>query len=306
MIAPTLLPPPESPTLASPETFIASDGYEHAWRFWPSAGRPRGLIVALHGIQSHSGWYGYSAERLAEAGFAVAYLDRRGSGLNFECRGDAPHAERLVNDVVQFTHYLERWGLSGLPRWLAGTSWGGKLGMLVAARRPDLFDGIVLQCPGIHLRIDARGWQKVLLSAAQRAGASRHEISIPLDDAALFCDAPHFQDYVRSDPLSLRRVTIRFLNASVEIDGALRESRGKLACPILTLLAGRDRIVNNRATREFVASCGSPEQRTLLYPEACHTLEFAESRDAILADLVRWLEEMCPRRAGRALSKKAR
>ena len=45
-------------------------------------------IVALHGIQSHSGWYTWSSRKLAEAGFAVHFTDRRGSGLNWQARGN--------------------------------------------------------------------------------------------------------------------------------------------------------------------------------------------------------------------------
>ena len=58
-------------------------------------GTPRGYVVALHGIQSHSGWYEYSSGRMCEAGFEVRFLDRRGSGENTEDRGHAVHPDRL-------------------------------------------------------------------------------------------------------------------------------------------------------------------------------------------------------------------
>src|SRR5258708_6872444 len=83
-------------------TYIASDGYRLHYRHWEPAAAPRAIVVALHGIQSHSGWFTYSSERLAEAGFEVCFLDRRGSGMNEPGRGHVIHYERLVNDVSQF------------------------------------------------------------------------------------------------------------------------------------------------------------------------------------------------------------
>ena len=77
---------------------VASDGYRLKYRHWAPV-NPRGIVIALHGIQSHSGWYDYSSRRLADAGFAVYFPDRRGSGLNGFQRGHAAHAMRLVNDV---------------------------------------------------------------------------------------------------------------------------------------------------------------------------------------------------------------
>ena len=51
----------------------------------------------MHGIQSHAGWYEHSCRRLSEVGFAVSFLDRRGSGQNTEGRGDTPSFRRLLD-----------------------------------------------------------------------------------------------------------------------------------------------------------------------------------------------------------------
>ncbi|HEX6986622.1 MAG TPA: alpha/beta fold hydrolase [Planctomycetaceae bacterium] len=282
--------PPHSPPLPEPQRFAASDGYGLAYRLWRSAGSPRVLIVALHGIQSHSGWYGYSSAELAEAGYAVAFLDRRGSGANEIARGDTPHADRLVNDVVQFVSHLERTGFGGLPRVLTAVSWGGKLAAAVAARRSDLFDGLALLCPGLCSHVRANPAQRAALRLANAAGAGRREVSVPLGDPALFTDVPEYQEFIRRDPLALRRVTVRFLAASLTLDALIRRDAAAIRCPSLLMLAGRDRIVDNAATRRLVASFGSPVKTLLDYPEARHTLEFEPNRDRFVADLTEWLE----------------
>src|SRR5436853_454610 len=72
---------------------------------------------------------------------------------------------------------------------------------------------------------------------------------IPLDDPELFTATPRWQSFVRDDPRSLRRATARLLVASVFLDIAARRSVGHVRVPVLLLLAGKDRIIDNARTR---------------------------------------------------------
>src|SRR3990170_3188991 len=75
------------------------DGYQAYARLWTGS-EPRGAILYHHGIQSHCGWYETSAARLADAGYAVLQIDRRGSGRNSPDRGDAESADQLIEDSL--------------------------------------------------------------------------------------------------------------------------------------------------------------------------------------------------------------
>jgi len=282
--------PPDSPPLPEPQRFSLSDGTEGCVRLWRPVAEPRGLVVGLHGIQSHSGWYGASAALLAEAGYAVAFLDRRGSGVSESRRGDAPHLDRLVHDVVQTLNRLERQGFGRVPKVLMAVSWGGKLAALTVARRPELFNGLALLAPGLCTIVRANIAQRIALRAADAAGFGGREIPIPLDDPALFTDVPAFQNFIRSDPLTLRKATVRFLRISLDLDEELKRRIGEIQCPTLLMLAGRDRIVDNQATRRFVESFGTTRGTVVEYPQARHTLEFEAERQLIFQDLHSWLD----------------
>src|SRR5262245_41645540 len=101
--------------------FTAGDGYLWRYRRYPAAGPRKAHVVFIHGVQSHGGWYEHSCACLAEAGFEVSFLDRRGSGLNDQDRGDAPGFRRLLDDIAEFIYPLPR------PVFLGAISWGGKL-----------------------------------------------------------------------------------------------------------------------------------------------------------------------------------
>ncbi len=103
-------------------TYEAADGYRLHYRHWQPAGRTRGRVVYLHGIQSHGGWYERSSRRLCEGGFEVLFPDRRGSGLNEQERGHAPSAELLLDDVCRLVEPL-RAAEPPVPILLLAVSW---------------------------------------------------------------------------------------------------------------------------------------------------------------------------------------
>ena len=274
---------------------VASDGYRLKFRHWAPV-NPRGIVIALHGIQSHSGWYDYSSRRLADAGFAVYFPDRRGSGLNGFQRGHAAHAMRLVNDVRALRELAINETVVGtvdsnaqLPITILGISWGGKLAAVVAALFPREFDRLALLYPGLVARIGPNWSQLLRLNLARTFEVVKHHIPIPLDDPALFTQVPEWQQFISHDPLALHAVSSSFLNAGRELDRELTTHCGKILQPTLLLLAENDSIIDNVAVRERVNRFGTHQLTTQVYPGARHTLEFEPNRDVVLADLIAWL-----------------
>jgi alpha-beta hydrolase superfamily lysophospholipase len=280
----------------SPEIrqYEASDGYRFHYRHWdPAEAKPRAYIVALHGIQSHSGWYEYSSGRLAERGYDVSFLDRRGSGLNEVLRGHAPHPERLMNDVVQFLVSLryqrEKAGIDA-PVVLLAVSWGARLATATCARRGDLIDALALLYPGICSRVRPRFDQDFMLRTLAFFDIKWRKTAIPLNEPELFTAEPHWQEYIRNDPLMLREATIGMQRTSRALDKLAAAAPEQIRCPLLVMLSGRDRIADNRATRRYIARFASSEKKVLEFENAAHTLEFEPDRDRFIDDLLAWLD----------------
>lgn len=278
------------PSLAQ---YRASDGYPLVWRQWRTRGlRPRACLVLLHGIQSHGGWYGYSCSRLAAAGYEVRLLDRRGSGLNARHRGHAPHEDRLIHDVVQALGQARHALPSETPIILGGVSWGGKLALAVALRRPELIDGLALLYPGLTPRIGPTRLQEAFLRLTYRAGLPRALITIPLNDPELFTSVPRWRDYIRRDALALRQVSSHFLHANLELSAEIERTARPLGKPLLLMLAGRDQIIDNERTRGLFKRLRDDQSQLLEYPAASHTLEFEPDPDRFVNDLSQWLSRM--------------
>lgn len=259
------------------------------------ASEPRAYVVGLNGIQSHAGWYERSSTLLAEAGFDVRLVDRRGSGRSGGLRGHTPHWERLVNDVVSVLR-TTRWerdsDLPGAPIVLMGISWGGKLAAAVVAQRPELIDGLALLYPGICSRIGPSILQRVLLPVARALGVKYRRAPIPLSDPALFTGEPAWQEFIRNDPLALHEATVGFFLADQELTRLSRQSGPAIQCPTLLMLAGRDRIADVTATRLWGSTIGVPEKQLVEFPDATHTLEFDPCFERFVKELVAWLDHL--------------
>ena len=277
------------------EHIIASDGYRLFARHWQPNGAPRGFVVALHGIQSHSGWYEYSSGRLCEAGYDVVFLDRRGSGQNFSRRGDVSHGDRLINDVVQVMSDVRRHrdqDAPDAPVVLLSVSWGGKLAAVTAARRPELIDGLALLYPGLCARVQPTAWQRARFKLARQLDVRHKRVEIPLNDPALFTAEPRWQEFIRNDPLVLREVTSGFLLAHQDLTCESMASAPQIHCPTLLMLAGRDQIIDNEATKSWTRQLGTNQFSLHEFPDAQHTLEFEPQPDRFVNDLLAWLNSV--------------
>jgi len=275
----------------------AADGAELNVRRWmPPGGRtPRAVVVYLHGIQSHGGWYAASASRLAEAGLAVYLPDRRGSGLNAADRGDCRSWEQLARDVTD----LETWALADcraaagrrLPLGLLAVSWGGKLAASLAAMHHGRYAAVALLCPGICPQRDVPGHvkMKIVLALVRKRPEQRFEI--PLADPHLFTATPRWLEFLEADPLALRDATARFLSESRRLDSFVAWAAPWIHAPVYLALAGRDAIIDNARTRAYFARIASRDKHLKVYEQAHHTLEFEPDPTPVFKDLAAWLVE---------------
>ncbi|MBU6294696.1 MAG: alpha/beta hydrolase [Planctomycetes bacterium] len=266
--------------MAEPTVLTASDGAPlNLWRT-PARGTPSGSVLMLHGIQSHAGWYGPTRLVMAERGWETGFLDRRGSGRQTSGRGDTPNWMQLVDDIAVALKEL-----TPRPRVLVGISWGAKVALATARKHAGLVDAVALIAPGLCPMVTLPWWQRLGI-LIKRLLNPRALVDIPLSDPELFTSNPKWIKYLEQDRLCLHQATARFLVESAWLDSHLLSGRWKL--PSLVQLAGRERIIDNLATRRWVRKRLMGPRLILEYPRACHTLEF-EDDDSWRRDLLSWM-----------------
>ena len=241
----------------------------------------------LHGIQSHSGWFLRSCDRLRRQGATVMAPDRRGSGLNERERGHCDSPGQLIADVDRCVDWLrQRTGIQQID--IAAVSWSGKLAIAYAAEFPDKVRSIALVTPGLCARVDIGLREKITIGL--QGVVNRHRLhEIPLNDPELFTANPDMLRFIENDPIKLTHATAAFFITSTRLDLTVRKIASKLKPPVYLFLAEHDRIIDNQATTELLKPVltGLPGSSELvrIYPNAHHTLDFERNPQIFFQDL---------------------
>src|SRR5918994_273423 len=112
---------------------------------------PSAVLIFLHGIASHAGWFAETAADLNRQGMEVYGPDRRGSGCSGGTHGPHGHLDRYeqaLDDVEQLVRLVAA-EHPGTPVFLAASSWAAKLAVVYAAQRAAPLSGLLLLGPGL-------------------------------------------------------------------------------------------------------------------------------------------------------------
>jgi alpha-beta hydrolase superfamily lysophospholipase len=247
---------------------------------------PWAVLVFLHGIASHGGWFGETAADLDRQGVAVYAPDRRGSGRSGGPRGHLASYERALDDVRQLVR-LAATDHPGTPVFLAASSWAAKLAVVYAARWPAPLSGLLLLGPGllptVNLPVARRARVVVGHLVTPMAG-----VPIPLTPE-LYTANPAYVEAVRADPLRLLEATAQFFWQTARLDRQRRRASARLRLPLLLLQGEDDQMMDVPGTRGWFDRLDLEDKTYRAYPGAGHTLDFEPDRSRYLADLLAWL-----------------
>jgi alpha-beta hydrolase superfamily lysophospholipase len=254
---------------------------------------PRGLptsasLLFSHGIASHGAWFSETAAFLADHGFAVYALDRRGSGLSGGRRGHIDSYEQALSDLDRMADLISE-QQARLPLFLVGSSWAAKIAVAYAGRFQRRLSGLLLHGPGLFPRVDLSLPRKLAVLLLHRIRPSSR-IEIPLTPESYTTDPEHLA-YIRRDRHRLLTATARFFWETRRLDRARDGYAAALTLPILMQIGDADPIMDAPATCRWVHSLKAPDRTIIVYRGASHTLDFERvpTLDTYRADLLGWL-----------------
>jgi acylglycerol lipase len=269
----------------------ADDGVELHVSRWSSERRPWAVVILLHGIASHGGWFAETATDLRARGVAVYAPDRRGSGRSGGRRG---HLDRYVQALDDVTLAVRLAGSDHpvTPVFLAGSSWAAKLAVVYAAARPVPLSGLLLLGPGLLPRVGLSPAQQLAVGVGHLVTPTAR-VAIPLTPE-LYTTTPRYLAYIRADPLRLLTATTRFFWETARLDRRRDHACAGLRLPLLVLQGDDDPMMDVPATRRWFSALSVDDKTYRSYPGASHTLDFARDRTAYVADMLRWLSARVP------------
>jgi len=273
------------PAFGDTESWTAPDGARLALRRAEPAGPPRAVVLLLHGFGDHSGRYAHVGEWAVSQGYAVWALDQRGHGRSPGPRGHITRFAQFLADVAA----LRRRAAAELPvpQVLLGHSFGGLVALRYLETAPQGLAAAVVTSPFVDVAMRPPAWKlglaRVLADLAPGFG-----MSTGLDAANLSTD-PAVGQAAKNDPLYHSRMTPGAWREIVAAQSAVVAECGRIATPLLMLLAGDDRIASRRAAEDLARSLVPPAD-LVVYEGMFHEILNERERGRVLADLGAWLD----------------
>lgn len=265
--------------------YTARGGKTLNYRKWQG---PDDVIVYLHGIESNSGWFSSFASRLAERGFTLYGIDRRGSGLNCEGRGDVKNYNIFLDDIEDAVIFVKKENPAKRV-YLAGICWGAFLAVNYSVNRRLDPDGLILLSPAIYRKIDFKARYKIAIKACSFFYPKAH-FRIPIKDH-MFTDNERYLDFIRNDKTRLGSLTCRFFKEILRMESDFALKSNDFFSPVLVLLAGHDEIVDNGKIHNWFNSLPSEDKTIKTFADFHHVLPFEKDPSALLDAISGWVKE---------------
>ena len=267
-------------------TFRSAAGGSVYWQRWEPPTN-RAVVVLSHGLAEHSGRYAHVAGRLNDSGYALYAIDHWGHGRS---DGTRANVERFafVNADLGTLLSKAREEHPGLPVFLLGHSLGGLIALdYVVTHGESGLAGLVVSGPAVDTSAGS-GLQKAAAGILSKLVPNLGVLE--LDANAVSRDPAEVKKYV-DDPLN-HLGKIRARTGAEALLAVQRVVRGlpALRLPLLVMHGTADRLAPVEGGKLVAEKAGSKDKTLKLYDGLFHEIFNEPERDAVLGDLVAWLD----------------
>jgi alpha-beta hydrolase superfamily lysophospholipase len=271
------------------ETLTSADGTKLFLRSRPAVGRASAIVVIVPGFNSHSGYYGWVADRLAALGLSVYALDLRGRG---QSDGERFYVERFedyladVDSVMQLARNRE----PGLPVFIFGHSAGGVVATSYALEHQAELAGLV--CESFAFQVPAPDVALAVLKGLSHVAPHARVLKLKNVD---FSRDPAVVAAMDADPLIANEVQpSQTVAEMVRADERLKVGFARITLPVLILHGAADAVTRPSGSQQFFDTAGSADKTLKLYPGHFHDLLNDLDRDLVMSDIGDWLTARLP------------
>ena len=270
-------------------TFEGVGGLKIFTRSWQAATPPRGVVVIVHGFNSHSGQYLWAAEQFASNGLAVYALDLRGRGRS---EGERYYVEKMEDytDDVQTLVSEAKSENPGLPIFLLGHSAGGVISCNYVLDHSSEVDGFI--CESFAYELPVPDLLLSFIKGLSYITPHTHVFSLHNKD---FSRDPSVVESMNDDIL-IKGESQPAQTGRVLINGAQRLTAefSQITLPVLILHGTEDKATSPTGSREFYEKAGSQDKTLKLYEGHFHDLLNDVDKEIVMADIQNWIDERIP------------
>ena len=302
----------------TPETFWL-DANDRSGLFvnqWLPAGTPKAIVLLVHGMAEHSGRYSLLGKTLNDAGFGLYAHDQRGHGKTAEQGTLGYFADNdgwcaVVSDVASLAQHIGQ-AHTGVPIFLLGHSMGSYIAQAYLMHHSASLQGAILSASNFQPVALYRAASLIARFERLRQGPKGRSALIEWLSFGSFNKAfkpnrtpydwlsrdPAQVDAYASDPLCGFRCTnqlwIDLLGGLQQISKASNLAQIDPGLPLLIMGGECDPVSEGKRLTDLAKALRDAGNRQLqlnLYPQARHELFNETNRDAVMADVIAWLNQ---------------
>src|SRR3954469_4154097 len=273
------------------EMLTARDGTRLPLRRWDAEGKPRAVIVALHGMSDYSNAFAMPGAVWAREGITTLAYDQRGFGKS-EKPGIWAGADSMRSDLNDAVAAAKA-RYPGVPVFALGESMGGAVVLsALASAQPPAVDGVILVAPAVWSRGDMPMLYRVALFLGAHilpnmilpnSAASRVKKIIATDNIPMLIA-------LGKDPLFQKETRTATLYGLVNLMDEARTAPERItkAPPILFLYGANDQVIPKQPTEAVIAGLGG-KAKVRRYEHGYHMLLRDLEGESVDRDIADWI-----------------
>ncbi len=276
----------------SVETLAMADGCKLFLRSWRSASRD--VLLILHGLGAHSGWFIDMGNELAARGLNVYVVDHRGFGRSEGLPGHVERAANYLTDLVAVLQEIRRRhtdqdaASSPARVYILGHSMGGIFATHLAARFSSLLDGVIFLNPWV--RDQAKVAPAMALGIFSGGLVRSRRLWRNPGGTEGMTTNPEAIAMLQADPYWRRDLTANFWLEILRMRLQVLKLAARITLPALVLQVEQDKSVIPTASRQLYETLASPDKSWKLYPDYAHDTELEAERAQLDQDIVEWIQ----------------
>lgn len=278
-------PVEQSKARLTSKAFIAADGTSLPLRQWLPKGKPKAVVLALHGFNDYSNAFTDTGKFFASRGIALYAYDQRGFGKS-PMTGLWADTKNLTNDAKTFLEQLTK-RYPRTPLYLLGESMGGAVSMVLLAQEPlPNVKGVILVAPAV--------WGDGAMNPLMRASLWFVAHTTPShkftgeDLKILASDNIPMLRALYNDPLIIKETRADAIYGLVGLMGDAYRSAALLKIKPLVLYGEHDEVIPRAPIEEIAKDFTVPAQ-VIYYPKGYHMLLRDLQANKVREDIVRWM-----------------
>jgi alpha-beta hydrolase superfamily lysophospholipase len=256
------------------------------YRNWKTDAPSKGIMLIVHGLNSHSGYFHNFATQLNEINIEVYAMDLCGRGQSDGERYYIRDYTAIVTDIDQLLG-IAITANPGVPVFLFGHSAGGVFASVYAVRHQDKLKGLISESLAFQLPVP--GFALTVMKLLGYIIPHSRLVKLKNED---FSRDGSIVDAMNNDPLlANEKQPARTMQQLIFAGGYLKRKMPELKLSLLILHGTADKATKPGGSEYFMEHASSNDKQLKLYEGHYHDLLNDKYNGIVVRDIIRWLIE---------------